>query len=159
MKLILKQGADELDASKQGSNAILAKLSELLFIETIRNYVENNVAQETGWLSGLSDKNVAKCLNAIHSAPYSDWSVTELSRAAGCSRSALAEKFKRLMGCSVMRYLADWRIYLAAQELRHTDMPIIEIAIRARYESESAFGRAFKRFSGMPPGAYRRQIN
>jgi AraC-like DNA-binding protein len=110
-----------------------------------------------GWLSGLNDAHVGAALRLMHANPAQNWTVEELAREAGLSRSVLAERFTALVGESPMRYLARWRIHLARQMLRDGAANIGDIAERVGYESEAAFNRAFKRIVGEPPAAWRRR--
>ncbi len=149
--------ADEIAAGRMGSEAVFAKLSELLFVEAIRRYAESLPAGQTGWLAGLRDPYVAHALALLHRKVGEDWSVDDLGRAVGLSRSALAERFIKVIGQSPMRYLAQWRIQVAAQELLNTSKSISLIAEDIGYESEASFTRAFKRWMGVPPGTWRRE--
>jgi AraC-like DNA-binding protein len=113
-------------------------------------------ADGTGWLAGLRDAHVGRALAALHSAPEHKWTVDELARSAALSRSALAERFTRLVGSSPMQYLTHWRLAQAADHLRAGSDSVARIAERSGYETEAAFSRAFKREFGVPPAAWRR---
>ncbi|HVY22529.1 MAG TPA: AraC family transcriptional regulator [Steroidobacteraceae bacterium] len=152
----LKRGANETHAPRAGTGAVLTRLAELLFVETLRRYVEMLPAEQRGWLAGLRDQHVSKALALLHAQPSCNWTVEDLGREVGLSRSALAERFVELIGEPPMQYLTRWRLALAARELRETRTPIIRLAAQVGYESESAFNRAFKREFGMPPAAWRR---
>jgi len=151
--------ADEIAAGRAGSGTVLAKLSELLFVETLRRYVEALPDEQTGWLAGLKDSFVSRALGLLHRRVAEQWTVDDLGREVGLSRSALAERFTRLIGEPPMRYLAHWRIQLAAQQLRNSDAPLVRIAEEVGYESEAAFNRAFKRHFGVPPAAWRKKAS
>jgi AraC-like DNA-binding protein len=153
----LEFAADELAARRAGSETVLAKLSELLFVEALRRYVEDLGEEQTGWLAGLRDPFVARALALLHGRVAKEWTVGDLGRAVGLSRSALAERFTRLIGEPPMRYLARWRIQVAAHRLRSSDAPLARIADEVGYESEAAFNRAFKRSFGVPPATWRRK--
>jgi AraC-like DNA-binding protein len=146
----------EIAARRAGSQTVLAKLSELLFVEAVRRYVETLPAGETGWLAGLKDPYVSRGLGLIHGAVSKPWTVDMLGREVGLSRSVLADRFARLIGEPPMRYLAHWRIQVAAHQLRTSDVSLARIAAQIGYESEAAFNRAFKRSFGVPPATWRK---
>jgi AraC-like DNA-binding protein len=151
-----RYAADELAASRPGSEAVLAKLSELLFVEAVRRYAETLPEGQTGWLAGLRDPYVARALGLLHRDLGRSWTVDELGRQVGLSRSALAERFTHLIGAAPMHYLANWRMQVAAQELRDTGASLAEVAQTVGYESEAAFSRAFKKAFGTAPATWRR---
>jgi transcriptional regulator GlxA family with amidase domain len=159
MKSSLEFAADEIAARRAGSETVLAKLSELLFVETLRRYVEGLPEDQTGWLAGLKDPFVSRALSLLHGCVAKEWTVDDLGREVGLSRSALADRFARLIGEPPMRYLARWRIQVAAHQLRTSDMSLARIAEHVGYESEAAFSRAFKRNFGVPPAAWRRNVS
>ena len=159
MKSSLEFAADEIAARRAGSEAVLAKLSELLFVEALRRYVEGLPDEQTGWLAGLKDPFVSRALSLLHGRVAQQWTVEDLGRDIGLSRSALADRFTRLIGEPPMRYLARWRLQLAAHHLRSGDMPLARIAEQVGYESGAAFNRAFKRSFGVPPAAWRKNVS
>jgi AraC-like DNA-binding protein len=148
--------AHEAAAGRQGSAAVLAKLSELLFVEAVREHARNLPPEGTGWLAGLRDPGVGRALALMHGDVAHPWSVEELGRNAGMSRSGLADRFTRLIGISPMHYLADWRLQMAGRMLRESPDPLARIAERIGYESEAAFSRAFKKKFGQAPATWRR---
>jgi AraC-like DNA-binding protein len=148
--------ASEVSAGRIGSDTVLAKLSELLFVEAIRRYVDSVPAGQTGWLAGLQDVAVARALALMHSDITRGWSVDELGREIGLSRSVLAERFTRLIGMAPIQYLANWRMQVAAQKLKETNASLAQIAEAVGYESEAAFSRAFKKIFGRAPAGWRR---
>jgi AraC-like DNA-binding protein len=148
--------ANEMEARRAGSETVLAKLSELLFVEALRRHVEGLSDQQTGWLAGLKDPFVSRALSLLHGRVAQEWTVDDLGREVGLSRSALAERFTRLIGEPPMRYLARWRIQVAAHQLRTSDSSLARIAEQVGYESEAAFNRAFKRSFGAPPATWRK---
>jgi AraC-like DNA-binding protein len=156
MKSSFEFAADEIAEHRVGSQSVLAKLSELLFVEALRRYVEDLPEQETGWLAGLKDPFVSRALSLLHGRIAQEWTVDELGREVGLSRSALADRFTRLIGEPPMRYLARWRIHVAAHQLRNSDTSLARIAEQVGYDSEAAFSRAFKRSFGVPPATWRR---
>jgi len=146
----------ESAAQRAGAGTVLAKLSELMFVEAIRRYIEGLPAEQTGWLAGLRDRFVGKTLALIHSKPAHPWTVEELAGTVGLSRSALAERFTGLIGQPPMQYLTRWRLQLAANLLRASSRNIASVAAGVGYDSEAAFSRAFKRELGITPAAWRR---
>ncbi|MBL8701425.1 MAG: AraC family transcriptional regulator [Alphaproteobacteria bacterium] len=154
----LEFAAGELAAQRAGSQTMLAKLSELLFVEALRRHVDTLPADRTGWLAGLRDAAVSRALALLHREIARPWTVDDLGREVGMSRSALAERFTRLIGEPPMRYLARWRVQAAAHQLRHGDANLARIAEQVGYESEAAFSRAFKRHVGIAPALWRRRV-
>src|SRR5262245_55068750 len=148
--------ANEVASGRPGSQTVLAKISELLFVEAVRRHVEELPESETGWLAGLRDPVVARVLALMHADIRRDWNVEDLGREAGISRSALAERFTRLIGMAPMHYLANWRMQVAAQKLKDTSASLAQIAETVGYESEAAFSRAFKKSFGTAPATWRR---
>src|SRR4029079_16466272 len=146
---------EEAASGRVGSEAMLAKLSEALFVDTLRRYVATLPEQETGWLSGARDPIVGKSLGLLHSRIAHPWTIAELADEAGISRSALVERFTRYLSEPPMTYLTRWRLQLAARSLENTSRGVADIAAEVGYESEAAFNRAFKREFGEPPGQYR----
>jgi AraC-like DNA-binding protein len=153
----LKFTVNEARAARPGNAAILGRLTELMFVEILREYMQRLPANQGGWLSGLNDPYVGKALRLMHEDPVRDWTVDELAREAAVSRSVLAQRFTELVGEAPMRYLAGWRMQLAKQMMRDGAGNIQDIATRVGYESEAAFSRAFKRATGSPPAAWRRE--
>lgn len=152
----IQHAAQESRAPRAGTDAVLAKLSELLFVEAIRCYIESIPEDQRSWFAGLRDPHVSRALQLLHGDPGRPWTVDELGNEAGMSRSALAERFTQLIGEPPMQYLTRWRLALAARSLREGNASILRIAGDVGYESEAAFNRAFKREFGMPPATWRR---
>lgn len=148
--------ADEVATGRPGSETVLAKLSELLFVETVRRYADTMPEGETGWLAGLRDRYVARALALFHRDISRSWTVDGLGREVGLSRSALCERFTRLIGMAPMHYLINWRMQVAAQMLRESSAPLAQIASTVGYESEAAFSRAFKKAFLTAPATWRR---
>jgi AraC-like DNA-binding protein len=141
--------------ARPGGENVLARLSELMFVEAIRRYLETLPPAETGWLSGLRDPVVGQALGALHAQPSQPWTVESLARAAGVSRSVLAERFTEMVGQPPIQYLALWRMQLAARLLAD-GLGVAEVGRAVGYESEAAFSRAFKKLVGQAPGTWRR---
>jgi AraC-like DNA-binding protein len=153
----IKFSVAESASARPGSAAVLARLSEVLFAEAIRHYMDELPAGNSGWLAGLRDRHVGRALALLHEQPAHRWTVDQLAKKVGLSRSALAERFNELIGSPPMQYLARWRTSLAARALRETKASIVRVAEDVGYESEAAFNRAFKREFGLPPAAWRRK--
>jgi AraC-like DNA-binding protein len=147
----IRFSVNEADASRAGGEAVLAKLSEVLFVETLRAYIANLPAEQTGWLAGARDPEVGKALALMHRNPAHLWTIASLAKEAGVSRSVLAERFRRYLNESPMAYLTRWRLQLGAQMLASTSHSVAQIAPEVGYESEAAFNRAFKRQFTVPP--------
>ena len=156
-RAVFEYAAGELLATQPGSDTVLAKISELLFVEAVRRYTQLLPEQETSWFAGLRDKTVSRALALMHGNVARDWDVDQLAREVGLSRSALADRFGRLIGTPPMQYLAQWRMQLAAHSLRTTTLPLARIAEQIGYESEAAFSRAFKKAFGAAPATWRRR--
>src|SRR4029077_18880641 len=146
---------EEAASGRIGSEAMLAKLSEALFVDTLRRYVAGLPEQQTGWLTGARDPIVGRSLGLLHSRIAEPWTIAVLADEVGISRSALVERFTRYLSEPPMTYLTRWRLQLAARSLEKTSRGVAEIAADIGYESEAAFNRAFKREFGLPPGRYR----
>lgn len=152
----LRFGASEAVAQRAGGATVLAKLSELLFVEAVRRYIESLPVEQTGWLAGLRDRFVGRALTLMHAHSERAWTVEELAKQVGLSRSALAERFTELLGQPPMHYLARWRLQVAAHLLRSRGLSVAQVAEQIGYESEAAFNRAFKREMGVPPATWRK---
>lgn len=138
-----------------GGETIRLRLSELIFVEVMRQYLEILPAHETGWLSGLRDPSIGKVLVMLHEQPAYPWSVNELARRACMSRAALAARFTHLVGHAPMQYLTLWRMQIAARLLADSSMKVAEVGREIGYESEAAFSRSFKKAVGLSPAAWR----
>lgn len=145
----------ENDASSAGSEAVLAKLSEALFVETLRRYIALLPERQKGWLAGARDPEVGRALAMIHRHPARPWTIADLARESGLSRSVLAERFRHYLNEPPMSYLTRWRLQLGAQMLVSTSYSVAQIASEVGYESEPAFNRAFKREFRLPPARFR----
>ena len=144
-----------VDAAAPGSQLVLGRLMELLFVELLRHLVARSPAGATGWFAALNDPVVARALHLMHTRPAERWTVDEIARQIGSSRSVLGKRFNALLARPPIDYLAAWRIQLAAERLRSGDESVPQVAEVVGYESEAAFSRAFKRLIGMAPGRWR----
>jgi AraC-like DNA-binding protein len=152
----IDQAVLESNQRRPGGDAVLERLSEMMFVDAARRYLESLPQDSTGWLAGLRDRHVGKALASLHERPGWGWTLDELAREVGLSRSALHERFVRYLGQAPMQYLASWRVQLAARLLLESSRMVADIALQVGYDSEAAFARAFKRMVGMPPAAWRR---
>jgi AraC-like DNA-binding protein len=151
----IRYAVERAVASQTGSEIVVAKLSEALFVETLRRYVDHLPPGQTGWLAGARDPDVGNALALVHRQPSDPWTIAELARQVGVSRSVLAERFRHFLGVPPMAYLTRWRLQLGAQLLASTSRSVAQIAAEVGYESEPAFNRAFKREFGSPPARFR----
>ena len=152
----LRYALAEARSPRPGGEGVLAKLAEVLFIEVLRMYMNEQHDDRRGWLAGVSDRIVGAALGAMHRNPAQAWTVEELARAANTSRSVLAERFQNLVGTSPMQYLTQWRMLLAANLLSRSNTPLARIAEDVGYQTDTAFSRAFRREFGTPPATWRK---
>jgi AraC-like DNA-binding protein len=139
-----------------GTENVLSRLSELMFVDVLRRYLVQLPATQRGWLAGLRDPVVGRALEALHDAPRDPWTIESLGRTVGVSRSVLAARFTEMVGHPPMQYLTLWRMQLASRML-HDGLQVVEVAEAVGYESEAAFSRAFKKLMGTPPVMWRRK--
>ncbi|WP_371365575.1 AraC family transcriptional regulator [Pseudomonas sp. QL9] len=147
----------EIAAGRVGSTTVIAKLSELLFVEAVGQYVASLPAERRGWLAALRDPHIGRALALLHARPTESWTAEALALEVGMSRSVFAERFTAVVGQPPMQYLTLWRMHVAAQLLREGRGNVAQIGFAVGYESEAAFSRAFKRQFGTSPGTWRRQ--
>lgn len=150
LRRVFTEGAE----ARPGGLALVERLTELLFVDVVQAHLRHEDVK--GWLAGLSDPMVGRALALLHEHPARAWTVEILARKTGASRSGLADRFAATVGLSPMRYLAAWRMELAADRLASTEGSVAEIAAGIGYESEASFNRAFKRHVGQPPATWRR---
>ncbi len=152
----LRYALAEARSPRPGGSGVLAKLAEVLFIEVLRIYMNEQSEGRTGWLAGVNDRIVGAALSAMHKRPAEAWTLEALARTAGTSRSVLAERFQHLVGTSPMQHLTQWRMLLAANMLSGSNAPLSRIAEDVGYQTDTAFSRAFRREFGAPPATWRR---
>jgi AraC-like DNA-binding protein len=156
--LFIRFAVRESAEKRAGSESVLAKLSELMFVEVVRRHLESLPPEQTGWLAGLRDPFVGKALSLMHGKPALDWTIEELATQAGQSRSLFAKRFTDFVGMPPMHYLAKWRMQIASERLGSGTANLATIAAEIGYESEAAFSRAFKKMMGVPPSDWRRRV-
>jgi len=157
LRVFIEVAKSESAGKRAGGESILAKLSELMFIEVVRQYLQTMAPEQVGWLAGLRDPFVGKALSLIHAQPAENWTIDDLAREVGASRSVLAERFNELVGIPPMHYLGKWRMQVAAGLLNRGQTNIAHVAAEVGYGSEAAFSRAFKRMVGASPSEHRRR--
>jgi AraC-like DNA-binding protein len=153
----IQYSVEESASLRPGAAMVLARLSEVLFAEAVRHYMDELPPGNSGWLAALRDRYIGRTLSLLHEQPAYPWTVDELARKVGLSRSTLTQRFNEQIGVPPMQYLTRWRTSLAAAQLRESNVSIIRVATDVGYESEAAFNRAFKREFGLPPAAWRKQ--
>lgn len=153
---VIDQAVAESQERRPGGDAVLERLAEMMFVDTARRYLDTLPEDATGWLAGLRDRFVGKALALLHERPEHSWTVEDLAREVGLSRSAFHERFVQFVGQPPMQYLANWRIQVGAKLLRESNRSVATIALEVGYDSEAAFSRAFKRSMNVPPAAWRR---
>jgi AraC-like DNA-binding protein len=146
----------EMGNKRAGSQSILNRLSELMFVEVVRLHMGQLANNNTGWLAGLRDSTVGRALTLLHGRPTHAWTLEELASESGASRSVLADRFTHLVGYPPIQYLAQWRMQMAARRLTDPGVSIASVAYEVGYESEAAFSRAFKKLVGRSPGQWRK---
>lgn len=153
---MLRFMASEAKALRPGGETVVTRLADILVIQAIRSWIDQDPAAQTGWLGALQDKQIGRAISLVHREPAREWTVASLAAEAAMSRSAFAARFTELVGEPPMRYVARWRMHVALTLLKEEGAPLGDLAIRLGYQSEAAFSRAFKRFIGISPGAARR---
>lgn len=146
----------ETQAARPGADAVVNRLAGVLFVQMVRAYIEQ-AKSPPAMLAAIADRQIGAALSLMHEAPAELWTLDTLARRAGMSRSALAARFHRLVGQTPMQYLTLWRMQLARRLLAESALGTMAVAERVGYQSEAAFGKAFKKAVGKGPGAYRRE--
>jgi AraC-like DNA-binding protein len=153
----VRYAASELTAGRFASSSLMSRLSELLFVEAMRQYSVASTDHASGWLKGLADPQIGRALVAIHHNISSAWSADSLAREVSMSRSAFVDRFATLIGVPPIRYLTLRRLQAAQLGLRETRKTIAQLAQEVGYGSNEAFSRAFKREFGLSPARWREQ--
>jgi AraC-like DNA-binding protein len=153
----IRFSVEQAESDRPGGEAVRAKLSEVLFVETLRAYITNLPVDQTGWLAGARDAEVGRALAYLHREPARPWTLEALAGSVGLSRTVLAERFRHYLGETPMAYLGRWRMQLGAQRLTSSSHSVAQIAAEVGYDSEAAFNRAFKREFALPPARFRAQ--
>jgi AraC family transcriptional regulator, alkane utilization regulator len=148
----------EASSRKPGAEPIISRLSDILFIQAVRSYASAVSGERPNWFAAAADPQISEAIANIHRAPQSQWTVERLATLSGMSRSAFANRFTELVGEPPLRYLSRWRMHKAVEMLRGGKQTTAEIAALVGYESEAAFSKAFKKWNGQGPGAYRRSL-
>ena len=157
LESLISVAVKESETDGAGREAMLAKLAELMFVEVMRNHIDSLPKDARGWFAGLRDPQIGAALRLIHGRPSEPWTLDSLAREIGLSRSSFAERFTAYMAMPAMQYLARWRLQIAARLLEAPSISIAQAAAEVGYQSEAAFNRAFKRYAGLAPGAWRRE--
>lgn len=156
--------ACEADSGRPGSGTVVSRLADVLFIQMVRGHLHHLgdaaswAGECSGWLAALGEPHIGAALGLIHEQPAEPWTVALLASRVGMSRSAFAARFTQLVGEPPLHYVTRWRMQKAAELLRASTATLSEVATRVGYESEAAFSKAFKRWSGVAPGGYRRSV-
>jgi len=153
---MLRHAVTESGTRRAGTAALLQRVSEMVFVDGARRYLDSLPPESRGWLGALRDRQVGRAITLLHAEPAEDWTLEELGRRVGLSRSALHERFVALTGLAPMQYLTNWRMQCGARLLREGHANVAAVAADVGYDSEAAFARAFKRATGLPPAAWRR---
>ena len=157
LNAVVQMLAAELAEPRPGSDTVVAHLADILFVHILRAWLTTQDHGDPSWLRALRDSQIAAALARLHAHPDRPWTIESIAAEVTMSRAAFARRFTSLVGEAPLAYLARWRLNLAAQRLRDTDLPIAAVAAQVGYGSEYSFSRAFTRFHGQPPGRYRRQ--
>ena len=157
LKNSIRFSVGEENGSNAGSGLVLARLSEVLFVETLRRYISELPPDQTGWLAGARDPIIGQALALMHQEPAQPWTLANLARRVGISRTRLAERFRQFLGESPIAYLAQWRLKMGAEILQSTEDSVEEVAAAVGYGSAAAFNRAFKRAFDCAPAQFRRK--
>ncbi len=153
---LIRLAVQESETRRSGGETVLAKISELMFVEVVRNYIDTLPQDSRGWCSGLRDQYVGKALRLLHARPADVWTIDRLAHEVGLSRSAFAKRFVHFVGLAPMHYLGCWRMQIAARLLERPNVTLAQAGAEVGYDSEAAFNRAFKKFVGAPPGSWRK---
>ncbi|WP_454652730.1 AraC family transcriptional regulator [Bradyrhizobium liaoningense] len=157
LRWLLTELAEETIRERAGSMTAITHLAKLLFVEALRLHIETTKSMRAGWLTALDDRRISIALRSIHSKPSYRWSLEELAKLSGMSRTSFAVRFREVVGLPPLAYVLNWRMRLAERELSETDHSVADIAWSLGYCSESAFSNAFSRATGLSPGRFRKE--
>jgi transcriptional regulator GlxA family with amidase domain len=148
--------ASEMASGEPGFETIVSRLADILVVQAVRAHLAQTGGGCKGWLKALIDPQIGRALSLIHEKPEDDWTVESLASKVGMSRSAFAARFAQLVEAPPLTYLTRWRMQKASRLLETSHAGVAEVAKRIGYDAEAAFSKAFKRWIGVAPGAYRR---
>ncbi len=157
LRWLLTELAEEMLRSRAGSATAITHLAKLLFVEALRLHIEDEKSEQAGWLTALDDRRISIALRGVHADPSHPWTLEELAKLSGMSRTSFAVRFRDVVGMPPLTYVLNWRIRLAERELSETDHSVADIAWSVGYGSESAFSNAFSRATGLSPGRFRKE--
>lgn len=154
LRWAIEQMAIEMKGGEAGASLAAHHLAHLMLLQAFRFYLAQKTAAGIGWLHGLKDPQVSVAIEAMHRRPSHQWTLDELARLVGLSRSSFARRFRERVGDTPIAYLARWRMLLATKQLTQSQQTLAQIALSLGYESENAFNTAFKRIMGCAPRRY-----
>lgn len=157
LRWLLTELAEEMLRNRAGSATAITHLAKLLFVEALRLHIEDEKSEQAGWLTALDDRRISIALRGVHADPSHHWTLEELAKLSGMSRTSFAVRFRDVVGMPPLTYVLNWRIRLAERELSETDHSVADIARSVGYGSESAFSNAFSRATGLSPGRFRKE--
>lgn len=157
LRWLLTELAEEMLRNRAGSATAITHLAKLLFVEALRLHIEDAKFEQPGWLTALDDRRISIALRSVHADPSHPWTLEELAKLSGMSRTSFAVRFRDVVGIPPLTYVLNWRIRLAERELSETDHSVADIAWSVGYGSESAFSNAFSRATGISPGRFRKE--
>jgi AraC-like DNA-binding protein len=155
LKTLISATVKESRGRRVGGSSMLSRLSEMIFVEVLRRYMETLPSDTVGWFKALADPQIGHAIELMHADAKRAWTLADLAREVGVSRTVLIERFNAYLGVAPMTYLSNWRMQMAASLLAGGAVSISRVAVDVGYDSEAAFSRAFKRFTGMPPARWR----
>jgi len=147
-----------IDEAMSGIQTVVERVADIVFVQAVRDYIASAPTNGSGRLRGLTDPQVARALSLMHGRPGESWTVASLAKAVALSRTVFANRFRALVGSSVMEYVTAQRMHVAAGMLADSGRALSTIADEVGYESEVSFNKAFRRWAGLPPGQYRRRM-
>src|SRR5262245_11677255 len=159
LQLTLRFLSDEVREPGIGSEAVVSRLIDLIFVQAVRAWVGAHVEDRTGWIAALHDRQISDVLSLMHKHPDRPWTVPTLARQVGMSRATLGRRFRELLDETQLAYLSRWRLQAAANLIRRERLSLTELAARVGYRSEASFSRVFLQVIGQRPGAYRRMAS